>query len=105
MEKNNRGGRSSRPISDKGIYNLFNEDGGKVKHYYTPLQKIRNLFLNGGVYTARRLNELSQSNDARKCISVLRHAEYMPIKDKRRSDGCKLYWLDRSIKAKEGELW
>ncbi len=70
------------------------ESRGKGKRYYTPLKEIRSLFLSGGTYTARELNHLTGSNDARKCISVLRHDEDMNIVDVRGAHGCKSYWLD-----------
>ena len=70
------------------------ESRGKGKRYYTPLKEIRSLFLSGGTYTARELNHLTGSKDARKCISVLRHDEEMNIVDVRGAHGCKSYWLD-----------
>nr|WP_320060036.1 hypothetical protein [uncultured Bacteroides sp.] len=57
------------------------------------IQQIRKLFLDGGKYTARQLNELTRGNDSRKIISILRHKERMNIVDCRLPDGCKLYWL------------
>lgn len=56
-------------------------------------QQICKLFLDGGKYTARQLNELTRGNDSRKIISILRHKGRMNIVDCRLSDGCKLYWL------------
>ena len=56
-------------------------------------QQIRKLFLDGGKYTARQLNELTRGNDSRKIISILRHKGRMNIVDCRLPDGCKLYWL------------
>jgi len=55
------------------------------------IAKIRGLFLNGGKYTAKQLNSLAGTNDARKAVSVLR-ADGMNIKDVRLVDNCKLYW-------------
>jgi hypothetical protein len=103
MTKNKQGGNSGRPVPGKGALNKNGLNVGKGKHYYTPLQKIRTLLSNGGEFTARRLNELSQSNDARKCISVLRRAEYMPIRDIRISRGRKLYWLEQDKQRREAE--
>lgn len=57
------------------------------------IQSARNLFLSGGKFTAKELNSLVGTNDARKLISVLRNKEGWQIKDCRLSNGCKLYWL------------
>ena len=57
------------------------------------IQSVRKLFLSGGKFTARRLNELVGFNDARKAISRLRNDEGWKIEDCRLSNGCKLYWL------------
>ena len=64
----------------------------KYSSFATPKQKIRSLFLSGRQFTARKLNRLTNSNDARKCISDLRK-EGMRIKDRRLENGVKLYWL------------
>ena len=68
-----------KPTSEVGNIRGEKEAFGKGKRYYTPLKEIRSLFLSGGTYTARELNHLTGSNDARKCISVLRHDEEMNI--------------------------
>lgn len=57
------------------------------------IQSVRKLFLSGGKFTARQLNQLAGTNDARKIISVLRNDEGWKIVDCRLSNGCKLYWL------------
>lgn len=57
------------------------------------IQSVRKLFLSGGKFTAKDINSLAQTNDARKLISVLRHKEGWKIEDCRLSNGCKLYWL------------
>lgn len=57
------------------------------------IQSARKLFLSGGKFTAKELNSLAGTNDARKLISVLRNKEGWQIKDCRLSNGCKLYWL------------
>lgn len=57
------------------------------------IQSVRKLFLSGGKFTARQLNQLTGTNDARKIISVLRNDEGWKIVDCRLSNGCKLYWL------------
>lgn len=58
------------------------------------IQSVRKLFLSGGRYTAKEINTLCQTNDARKFISVLRNKENWNIVDCRMPDGCKLYWLE-----------
>lgn len=57
------------------------------------IQSVRKLFLSGGKFTAKELNSLAGTNDARKLISVLRNDEGWKIEDCRLSNGCKLYWL------------
>lgn len=53
---------------------------------------VKALFRTGKKFTAKRINQLTRSNDARKAISVLRR-EGWNIQDLRQPDGCKLYWL------------
>ncbi len=62
------------------------------------IQTFRKLFLSGGTFTAKELNQLTGSNDARKYISRLR-AEGWEIEDMRQGNGCKIYWL--SVKGGE----
>lgn len=50
------------------------------------------LFRSGKKFTAKKINQLTNSNDARKQISVLRRSGWN-ICDIRRPDGSKLYWL------------
>ena len=57
------------------------------------IQSVRKLFLSGERFTARQLNQLAGTNDARKLISVLRNKEGWKIEDCWLSNGCKLYWL------------
>lgn len=60
---------------------------------------IKNLFRSGKKFTAKRINQLTLSNDARKQISELRR-EGWDIRDIRQSDNSKLYWLaedDRQV--------
>lgn len=78
----------------------------KSEHLTTPtlnqLDKVNNssrikasvkaLFLSGKKMTAKEINRLTDSNDARKYISVLR-GQGMPITDMILPGGCKLYWL------------
>lgn len=68
-------------------YNHKNTDSARN------IQSVRKLFLSGGKYTAKEINTLCQTNDARKFISVLRNKDGWNIVDCRMSDGCKLYWL------------
>jgi hypothetical protein len=56
------------------------------------IQAFRKLFLSGGKFTAKELNQLTGSNDARKYISRLR-AEGWDIEDMLQDDGSKIYWL------------
>lgn len=53
---------------------------------------IKALFRSGKKFTAKKINQLTHSNDARKQISELRRAGW-DIQDIRRSDNSKLYWL------------
>ena len=53
---------------------------------------IKALFRSGKKFSARKINQLTRSNDARKQISELRRSGWN-IKDIRLSNGCKLYWL------------
>lgn len=57
------------------------------------IQSVRKLFLSGGKFSAKDINSLAGTNDARKIISVLRNKEGWKIEDCRLSNGCKLYWL------------
>lgn len=57
------------------------------------IQSVRKLFLTGGKFTAKEVNLLCHTNDARKLISTLRNDEGWKIEDIRLSNGCKLYWL------------
>ena len=53
---------------------------------------IKALFRSGKKFTAKAINQLTGSNDARKAISVLRHSGWN-IQDVRQQDGSKIYWL------------
>lgn len=53
---------------------------------------VKALFCSGKKFTARKINQLTGSNDARKAISTLRR-EGWDIQDVRQQDGSKLYWL------------
>lgn len=57
------------------------------------IQSVRKLFLSGGKFSAKDINSMAGTNDARKIISVLRNDEGWKIVDCRLSNGCKLYWL------------
>lgn len=54
--------------------------------------KIKAIFRSGKKFTARKINQLTGSNDARKSISTLRRDGWR-IQDMRLPDGSKLYWL------------
>lgn len=53
---------------------------------------IKTLFLSGKKLTAKEINDITGSNDARKAISTLRNDGWR-ITDILQSDRCKLYWL------------
>lgn len=53
---------------------------------------IKALFRTGKKFTAKAINQLTGSNDARKSISALRR-EGWRIQDMRLPDGSKLYWM------------
>lgn len=57
------------------------------------IQSVRKLFLTGEKFTAKKINSLARTNDARKLISILRNKEGWKIEDCRLSNGCKLYWM------------
>ena len=62
---------------------------------------VRSLFRSGRKLTAKEINDLTNSNDARKVISDLRKEGYN-IQDIRQANMCKLYWLIPD--NKQGEL-
>lgn len=62
---------------------------------------VRSLFRSGKRLTAKDINNLTNSNDARKVISDLRKDGYN-IQDVRQANMCKLYWLIPD--NKQGEL-
>lgn len=68
-------------------YNRKSTDSARL------IQSVRQLFLSGGKYSAKTVNSLCQTNNARKFISILRNKEGWNIVDCRMPDGCKLYWL------------
>lgn len=66
--------------------------GGKDIKNICIIATIKALFRTGKKLTAKKINQLTNSNDARKQISVLRSSGWN-ICDIRRPDGSKLYWL------------
>lgn len=71
----------------------------KDSNSYRIIATVRQLFISGKKVTAKQINEITRSNDARKVISTLR-SQGMNIQDIRMPDNCKLYWLvedDRQI--------
>jgi hypothetical protein len=52
---------------------------------------IKSLFISGRKLTAKEINRIVGTNDARKVISTLRR-EGMNIQDVRLENHCKLYW-------------
>ncbi|GEM_PF-7034667 len=73
---------------DRQSFEPISKDTNKSRIH----QKIRNLFLSGGKYTASEINRICGGNDARKTISMLRNKELLNIRDIRLDDGRKLYW-------------
>lgn len=65
---------------------------GKDSDNIPIIKTIQSLFMTGKKFTAKRINQLTHSNDARKAISTLRRAGW-DIQDVRQQDGSKLYWL------------
>jgi len=69
-----------------------------LHHKYSNNQRIastiKGLFLSGRKLTAKEINEITSSNDARKEISNLRRQGWK-IVDMLLSNRCKLYWLEQ----------
>ena len=63
---------------------------------HNPKIKVRQLFLTGGKFTAKEINDRIGFNNARKVISDLQHKENWKIRDVRLEDNGKLYWQERS---------
>ncbi len=78
---------------EKATFAAPNTNGDKDNKNICIRATIKALFRSGKKFTAKRINQLTHSNDARKAISVLRR-EGWNIHDLRQPDGCKLYWLD-----------
>ena len=68
----------------------------------TTKQTIRAVFRSGKRVTAKELNAITGTNDARKQISDLRK-EGWNIQDIQLSTQCKLYWL--AEEERQGELF
>lgn len=66
--------------------------GGEDSKNICIRSKIKTLFRTGKKLTAKSINQLTGSNDARKSISTLRRDGWR-IQDMRLPDGSKLYWL------------
>lgn len=69
----------------------------KDSHSQRIIITIRGLFLSGRKFTAKEINEITGSNDARKVISTLRRDRWR-IVDVLQPDRCKLYWLEQDDK-------
>lgn len=67
----------------------------KDSNSYRIIATVRQIFQSGKKVTARQINEVTGSNDARKVISTLR-ASGWNIEDIRLPDNRKLYWLVES---------
>ena len=76
----------------KATFAAPSTNGGEVTKNICIRATIKALFRTGKKFTAKRINQLTHSNDARKAISVLRR-EGWDIQDVRQQDGSKLYWL------------
>lgn len=81
MEKQNNSKSFGHDYKDKST------DSARI------IQSVRRLFLAGGKFTAKEINSLAGTNDARKLISDIRHKEGWNIADCRLPNRCKLYWL------------
>lgn len=66
---------------------------GKGSDNIPIIKTIESLFMTGRKFYAKELNELAHTNDARKCISMLRRAG-LYIQDSWQPNGCKLYWIN-----------
>ncbi len=60
------------------------------------IQSVKSLFLTGQKFTAIQINQLNNSNDARKLISCLR-SNGMDIQDIRTQNRTKIYWYEPDI--------
>lgn len=80
------------PTPDKMQVHYKNSNSCKT------IQKVRTLFLEGNKLTALSINQICQTNDARKIISDLRNKEGWNIQDMRLNDGRKLYWLVENVR-------
>lgn len=67
-------------------------DRGKGTDNIPIVERIKALFLRGGKYTAKDINQMTGTNDARWFISTLRRSG-LNIQDLRLPNHCKLYWL------------
>ena len=77
---------------EKATFAAPSTNGGEVTKNICIRATIKVLFRSGKKFTAKSINQLTRSNDARKAISVLRRAGWR-IQDMRLPDGSKLYWL------------
>ena len=74
--------------------NLRCRSGNKDSKSSPIIQQVRAIFLSGRKVTAKDINAVTNSNDARRVISTLRNNEGWNIKDVRLDDNRKLYWLE-----------
>ena len=77
---------------EKATFAAPNTNRGKDSKNICIRATIKALFRTGKKLTAKKINQLTNSNDARKQISVLRRSGWN-IQDVRQQDGSKLYWL------------
>lgn len=77
---------------EKATFAAPNTNRGKDSKNICIRATVKALFRSGKKLTARKINQLTHSNDARKVISTLRR-EGWDIRDVRQQDCSKLYWL------------
>lgn len=78
--------KKSRPQKPTLIQQNKGSNSSRIK------ATVKALFLQGQKLTAKEINSITGSNDARKVISVLR-SQGMNITDLVLPGGCKMYWL------------
>jgi hypothetical protein len=95
--------KKQKAASQQPSSNNCHKDNTSSRHIK---ETVRNMFLIHGMkYTAAQINQFIEFSDARKVISTLRR-EGMNIKDVRKENGCKIYWLekDSQLNIWEGNL-
>ena len=88
---NTQGGLSMK-AKTKATITAAKQQHSKDSNSQRIIATIKGLFLSGRKLTAKQINEITGSNDARKAISTLR-SQGWHIVDILLSNRCKLYWL------------